>query len=97
MPHQFEGRRVEQMRDVVLLARVEIVDAQHVVAVRHEAFAQVRAEEAGAAGDEHAFAIMALHHAFSLRWASAPDVIDTGVRRPVPADAPALRGRATSR
>ena len=35
-----------------LRAGEEVVDAQHVVAVREQPVAQVRAEEAGAAGDE---------------------------------------------
>jgi hypothetical protein len=38
------------VRDVVLGAREEIVDAQHVVAQLDQLFAQVRAEESGAAG-----------------------------------------------
>ncbi len=93
--HQLEIRRIEQVRDVVLRARVEIVDAQHVVPGRHEALAQMRTEKARAAGNEYAFAIVALHHAFSLRCASTPGVVETGVRRV--AAVPARCGYATSR
>jgi len=43
-------------RCAVLGAGEEVVHAQDVVAVGEQALAQVRAEEAGAAGDEDAFA-----------------------------------------
>ena len=52
--HQLEMRIAQQMRDVVLAAGEEVVDAQHVVAVAQQALAQMRAEEAGAAGHQHA-------------------------------------------
>ncbi len=52
MPHEFEVLPAEQMGHVGLLAREEVVDADHVVAVVDELFAEVAAEEAGAAGDE---------------------------------------------
>jgi hypothetical protein len=39
MTHQFEIRAVEQMRDIVLRAGIEVVHAQHVVPLRHEPFA----------------------------------------------------------
>ena len=44
------------MRDVVLGAGEEVVHARDVAAIGEQALAQVRAEEAGAAGDEDAFA-----------------------------------------
>ena len=38
-----------------LRAGEEVVDAEHVVALGQQPLAQMRAEEAGAAGDENAF------------------------------------------
>jgi hypothetical protein len=49
--HQLEVRVAEQVDDVVLGAGEEVVHAEHVVAVGDQALAEVRAEEAGAAGD----------------------------------------------
>jgi hypothetical protein len=45
--------------DVLERARVEVVDADDAVTVGEETVAEVRAEEAGAAGDEDAGAEMA--------------------------------------
>src|SRR5262249_45187350 len=45
----------QQMRDVVLAAGEIIVDTQHVVALRQQALAQMRTQEAGAAGHEYPF------------------------------------------
>ena len=59
--HQLEVRVVQQVDDVVLGAGEEVVDAQHVVAVGQQAVAQVRAEEAGAAGDHDPFSNGVLH------------------------------------
>ena len=44
----------EEVRDVVGRARPEVVHANDVVAVLEEPFAEMRADEAGAAGDEDA-------------------------------------------
>jgi hypothetical protein len=52
MPHQFEVGIAQQVGDVLLAAGIEVVNAQHVVAVAQQALAQVRAEEAGTAGDQ---------------------------------------------
>ena len=60
--HRLEVRIAEQVRDVVLAPGEVVVDAQHVVAVAQQAFAQMRAEEAGAAGHQYSFARQA--HAF---------------------------------
>ena len=51
--HQLEHRVAHQVGDVALGAGEVVVDAQHVVAVGEQPLAQVRAEEAGAAGDQH--------------------------------------------
>ena len=42
----------EEMGDVGLLAREEVVDADHVVALGDQPLAEVAAEEAGASSDE---------------------------------------------
>jgi hypothetical protein len=52
---ELEIRFVEQVGDVVFLAGEEVVEADDVMALGDEAIAEVRAEEAGAAGDEDAF------------------------------------------
>ena len=44
---------VEQMGDVAPRAGEKIVDAEHVVAGLQKPFAQMRAEKAGAAGDQN--------------------------------------------
>ena len=54
--HQLEARMADQMLDVALAAGEEIVDANDVVAVGNQAIAQVRAEKAGTAGDQHRLA-----------------------------------------
>ena len=54
VPDQLEVRPAEQVRDVRLLAGEEIVEADDVVPLVDEPFAQVRAEKARAAGDENA-------------------------------------------
>ena len=58
---QFEVRVVQQMSDVVLGAGEEVVDAEHVVAIRKQTLAQMAAEEAGTAGDEDALAEVVTH------------------------------------
>lgn len=87
------------MRDIVLRAGVEIVDAQHVVAFGDEPLAQVRAEKAGAARDENALAFGVLHDPFSFWFATVAEGA-TGERRTcaaVPARAPRRAHAATSR
>ena len=65
VPQQFEVGLREQVGDVRLLTREEVVDADHVVAHRHEAVAEMAAEKAGAAGDEDAFD---RRHEVGPRW-----------------------------
>ena len=60
--HQLEVRVIEQMGDVVLDAGEEIVKADDVVTVVQQALAEMRAEEAGAAGDERARAGAVIFH-----------------------------------
>ena len=50
--HQLEHRVAQQVRDVALAAGEVVVDAEHVVALGQQPLAQVRPEEAGAAGDQ---------------------------------------------
>ena len=45
---------VHEMRHVLLAAGVEVVEAEHLVALPEQVFAQVRAQKAGAAGDQSA-------------------------------------------
>jgi hypothetical protein len=51
---ELEVRLADEMGDVALPAGEQIVGADDVVAARDESIAEVRAEEAGAAGDENA-------------------------------------------
>ncbi len=53
VPEQLEIRPIEQMDDVRLLAREEVVEADDVVPFRDQPFAEVGAEKAGAAGDKN--------------------------------------------
>ena len=55
VPNQLEVRLAEQVRDVRLLAGEEVVEADDVVPLVDQAFAEMRAEKPGAAGDEDAF------------------------------------------
>jgi len=50
--HQLEMRIAEAGGDIVLVAGEVVVDAQHVVACRQQALAEMRAEKAGAAGHQ---------------------------------------------
>lgn len=50
---QFELRVIEQVRDIAFRSREEIIQAENIVTVFDKAIAQVRAEEAGAAGDQN--------------------------------------------
>ena len=54
--HRFEIGLAQKRGDVVLAAGKVIVHAKHVVAFGDQALAEMRAEEAGAAGHENAFA-----------------------------------------
>ena len=52
VPHDLEARVVEEMHDVVVSARVVVVDTQDLIASVEEAFAKMGAEEAGPTRDE---------------------------------------------
>jgi hypothetical protein len=54
VPHEFEGGAVEEMGDVPLSAREEIVEADYLVTVADEPVAQVGTDKPGASGDENA-------------------------------------------
>ncbi len=56
MPQKLEARLVVQVVDVPLSAGEEVIDARHLVTLLQQPVAKVRAEEAGTAGDEDAFA-----------------------------------------
>jgi hypothetical protein len=67
--HQLEIRVVQQVHDVAPRRGVEIIDAEHVLALGQQPLAQVRAEEAGAAGDQDAFAHRAILPAAAISFA----------------------------
>ncbi len=55
--HRLEMRMADEMRDVVLATGEIVVHAQHVVAVAQQPLAQMRSEEAGAAGHQMRFRV----------------------------------------
>ncbi len=72
MAQELEARMVVQVIDVALGAGEEIVDAQHLVALRQQPVDQVRAEEACATRDQDAFAaIVKTGHEFRSMQISA--------------------------
>ena len=56
VPHYLEVRLSNEMRDVVLRSREEIVDAQNRPPVGDEPLTEMRPKESSAAGDKNAFA-----------------------------------------
>ena len=81
--HQLEALVPDQMLDVLLGAGEEVVDADDVVAIRDQSIAQMRAQEAGTAGDEDRVASGQVSTTFgrrsrlsdgrgSIGWPSAP-------------------------
>jgi hypothetical protein len=62
MTDQLEALVAEQMLDVAAGAAEEVVDADDVGALGQEPLAQMRAEEAGAAGDQDA--LFQMHSGF---------------------------------
>jgi len=60
--HPLKVRVVEQMGDVVLGAGEEVVEADDIMTIVQQAVAEMRAEEAGAAGDERANAGVVVFH-----------------------------------
>jgi hypothetical protein len=65
MPQQLEVRTLQQMADVELAAGIKVIDAQHIMALCQQLFAQVRAEKTGATCHEDALA-MQFFHGFAL-------------------------------
>ena len=61
MAKQFEIRIVEEMDDVSLAARIEIIHAQNVVAVSEEMLAEMRPDESSTASDKDALLIFVFH------------------------------------
>ena len=53
MLHQREVGFPQQVRDVVAVAAEKVVEADHGMAFRQQAFAQVRTDESGTAGNEY--------------------------------------------
>jgi hypothetical protein len=53
---ELEPPLTHEVRDVLGIPRDEVVEADHRVSVSEEPVAEVRAEEAGGAGDEHSHA-----------------------------------------
>ena len=62
MAHELKVRMIQQMGDVVLGAGEEVVQADNVVAVGQQSFTEMRAEEAGTAGDEDAGTVGVVFH-----------------------------------
>jgi len=60
--HRLERRVADEMRDALLAAGQEIVDAQDVVTLPQQALAKMRAQEAGAAGHQNAARSQAFRH-----------------------------------
>ena len=69
MAQQLEMRVVEQMHDVLFGPGEIVVQADDVATLGEQAFAQVRTEKAGAAGDENTFfQVHGLCLEDGLRW-----------------------------
>ena len=79
MAHQLEARVIKQMQDVVFRAGEEVIQTDDIVAVVQQAFAQVRAEEIGAACHERAGTVGIVFHWFNfLIFLNIAFVIATG-------------------
>jgi hypothetical protein len=77
--NQLEQRVAHQVGDVALGAGEEIVDAEHVMAISQQSIAQVRAQEAGAAGNENLLHGASFNHSEvrNLAWATGWHEIDS--------------------
>src|SRR5678815_4619820 len=62
MPQEFEERTRHEVRHIILAAREEIVDAQHVVASSNQSITEMRAEESGTSTDKHPLALKIGRH-----------------------------------
>jgi hypothetical protein len=73
MPYHFEVLMVEQMLDVATRSGKEIIDADNDRAISKQAFAQMRAEETGTAGNQYTFFEVHLTNPFTgLRHSGEP-------------------------
>ena len=89
VPDELEARMVVQVVDVPLVAGEQVVDAEDLVPLLEQPIAQMRAEEAGAAGDEYSLArIEVTHLELDLRGAITTDPIASTRPFAVPAPAP---------
>src|SRR5262249_34702119 len=52
MAHQLEARIRQQMMHVASRPRIEVIDAQNLIAVFQQAIAKLRSNKSGSAGDE---------------------------------------------
>ncbi len=68
VPQELEIRPAQQMRDIGFLAGKEVVDADHIVPLFDEPFAQMRAQKAGAAGHQNAFMSSHVRVISRVRW-----------------------------
>jgi hypothetical protein len=67
--HEFKPLVVEKRRDVVARACEEIVDAQYILAIGEQAFAQIGTEEAGPASDKYSLSVdQSQPHNRLVRW-----------------------------
>jgi hypothetical protein len=64
MAQKFEIGMLQQVADVAFAAGEEIINANNLIVIRKQSFAQMGAEESGPAGDQNAFAHSAssYHH-----------------------------------
>ncbi|MGB5084695.1 MAG: hypothetical protein WBO09_08795 [Methylocystis silviterrae] len=72
MTDQFEARMADQVLDVVLGAREEVVDTDHVVAIGNKTVAQMRAKETRAASNENGFSFRHNLCSHDLLWLRTP-------------------------
>ncbi len=71
---QVEAGLADQVLDVASGARVEVVDAEHLLALGYQPFAEVGADEPGAARDQHALGEIARRVDLRHLWPSPPIV-----------------------
>lgn len=54
MPQQFKVRASKKMNNIGFLARIEIINTEHIVALVHKRFAKMRTKKSGTARDKYA-------------------------------------------
>jgi hypothetical protein len=69
---QFEVVTIQEMTDILLGAGEEIIQAEDIVRILQQAFAEVGTEKSGTAGDQDAHFIPCLFRLFGLFGSSGP-------------------------